>query len=151
MTRYVSQPENLKTMMNMLRESSRNIQFEAFHVFKVICCFIDRICSLQIVTVHSVALYFEVTTTTAYGLLTGLFLEVLQIRLNFQKWTLFEVTAGTEFLKAGCLSCGQSNITALDGSSCLIMSSLPTAGSKDIMYVINPSVVHLPSVINYSV
>jgi Mo25-like len=35
MTRYVSQPENLKTMMNMLRESSRNIQFEAFHVFKV--------------------------------------------------------------------------------------------------------------------
>jgi len=36
MTRYVSQPENLKTMMNMLRESSRNIQFEAFHVFKVI-------------------------------------------------------------------------------------------------------------------
>ena len=36
MTRYVSQPENLKTMMNMLRENSRNIQFEAFHVFKVI-------------------------------------------------------------------------------------------------------------------
>jgi len=35
MTRYVSQPENLKTMMNLLKESSRNIQFEAFHVFKV--------------------------------------------------------------------------------------------------------------------
>lgn len=35
MTRYVGQPENLKMMMNMMRESSRNIQFEAFHVFKV--------------------------------------------------------------------------------------------------------------------
>jgi len=44
MTRYVSQPDNLKTVMNMLKESSRNIQFEAFHVFKVIllyaCSFI---------------------------------------------------------------------------------------------------------------
>ena len=35
MTRYISNPENLKLMMNMLRDSSRNIQFEAFHVFKV--------------------------------------------------------------------------------------------------------------------
>lgn len=35
MTRYISQPENLKLVMNMLKESSRNIQFEAFHVFKV--------------------------------------------------------------------------------------------------------------------
>jgi calcium binding protein 39 len=35
MTKYISNPENLKLMMNMLREKSRNIQFEAFHVFKV--------------------------------------------------------------------------------------------------------------------
>ena len=35
MTRYISSPENLKLMMNMLRDRSRNIQFEAFHVFKV--------------------------------------------------------------------------------------------------------------------
>lgn len=35
MTRYISNPENLKLMMTMLREKSRNIQFEAFHVFKV--------------------------------------------------------------------------------------------------------------------
>lgn len=35
MTRYISEPENLKLMMNMLKEKSRNIQFEAFHVFKV--------------------------------------------------------------------------------------------------------------------
>nr|XP_032835056.1 calcium-binding protein 39-like isoform X1 [Petromyzon marinus] len=35
MTRYISQPEHLKLMMNLLRDSSRNIQFEAFHVFKV--------------------------------------------------------------------------------------------------------------------
>jgi len=36
MTRYISNPDNLKLMMNMLKEKSRNIQFEAFHVFKVI-------------------------------------------------------------------------------------------------------------------
>lgn len=35
MTRYISCPENLKLMMMMLKEKSRNIQFEAFHVFKV--------------------------------------------------------------------------------------------------------------------
>jgi calcium binding protein 39 len=35
MTRYISNPDNLKLMMNMLREKSKNIQFEAFHVFKV--------------------------------------------------------------------------------------------------------------------
>lgn len=35
MTKYISNPENLKLMMNMLRDKSKNIQFEAFHVFKV--------------------------------------------------------------------------------------------------------------------
>lgn len=35
MTRYIGDPENLKLMMNMLRDKSKNIQFEAFHVFKV--------------------------------------------------------------------------------------------------------------------
>jgi hypothetical protein len=35
MTRYISNPDNLKLMMNMLKVKSRNIQFEAFHVFKV--------------------------------------------------------------------------------------------------------------------
>jgi len=35
MNRYISNPDNLKLMMNMLREKSRNIQFEAFHVFKI--------------------------------------------------------------------------------------------------------------------
>ncbi|XP_010794118.1 calcium-binding protein 39 [Notothenia coriiceps] len=35
MTKYISRPENLKLMMNLLRDKSRNIQFEAFHVFKV--------------------------------------------------------------------------------------------------------------------
>lgn len=34
MTTYISNPDNLKLMMNMLKEKSRNIQFEAFHVFK---------------------------------------------------------------------------------------------------------------------
>jgi len=35
MKKYISNPENLKLMMTMLKEKSRNIQFEAFHVFKV--------------------------------------------------------------------------------------------------------------------
>lgn len=35
MTRYISSEANLKMMMNLLRDKSKNIQFEAFHVFKV--------------------------------------------------------------------------------------------------------------------
>eukprot|EP01113_Clastostelium_recurvatum_P004692 TRINITY_DN1206_c0_g1_i1.p1 TRINITY_DN1206_c0_g1~~TRINITY_DN1206_c0_g1_i1.p1 ORF type:complete len:329 (+),score=101.27 TRINITY_DN1206_c0_g1_i1:95-1081(+) len=35
MTRYISSASNLKLMMNLLRDKSRSIQFEAFHVFKV--------------------------------------------------------------------------------------------------------------------
>ncbi|CAG8504274.1 1432_t:CDS:10 [Funneliformis caledonium] len=35
MTRYIASSENLKLMMNLLRDRSRNIQFEAFHVFKI--------------------------------------------------------------------------------------------------------------------
>ncbi|KAJ3364448.1 hypothetical protein HDU91_002592 [Kappamyces sp. JEL0680] len=35
MTKFIASPDNLKTMMNLLREKSRNIQFEAFHVFKI--------------------------------------------------------------------------------------------------------------------
>jgi calcium binding protein 39 len=34
MTRYIANEANLKMMMNLLREKSKNIQFEAFHVFK---------------------------------------------------------------------------------------------------------------------
>ncbi|SCZ96773.1 BZ3500_MvSof-1268-A1-R1_Chr4-1g06706 [Microbotryum saponariae] len=35
MTRYIANEENLKMMMNLLKDRSKNIQFEAFHVFKV--------------------------------------------------------------------------------------------------------------------
>jgi calcium binding protein 39 len=35
MTRYISDKENLKLMMNLLRDKHKTIQFEAFHVFKV--------------------------------------------------------------------------------------------------------------------
>ncbi|KAH7096256.1 mo25 protein [Auriculariales sp. MPI-PUGE-AT-0066] len=35
MTRYIAVEANLKMMMNLLRDRSKNIQFEAFHVFKV--------------------------------------------------------------------------------------------------------------------
>jgi len=35
MTRYISDQDNLKLMMNLLRDKSKSIQFEAFHVFKV--------------------------------------------------------------------------------------------------------------------
>merc|ERR1712146_725654 len=35
MTRYISSLDNLKLMMRLLRDPSRSIQFEAFHVFKV--------------------------------------------------------------------------------------------------------------------
>ncbi|KAJ6779093.1 CALCIUM-BINDING PROTEIN 39-RELATED [Salix koriyanagi] len=35
MTRYVSSRDNLRILMNLLRESSKSIQVEAFHVFKL--------------------------------------------------------------------------------------------------------------------
>ncbi len=35
MTRYIASKENLQVVMNTLRDKSKNIQFEAFHVFKV--------------------------------------------------------------------------------------------------------------------
>lgn len=35
MTKYISNPDNLKLVMTMLGDQSKNIQYEAFHVFKV--------------------------------------------------------------------------------------------------------------------
>lgn len=35
MTRYIGSKENLQIIMNTLRDKSKNIQYEAFHVFKV--------------------------------------------------------------------------------------------------------------------
>ncbi|KWU41861.1 Mo25-like protein [Rhodotorula sp. JG-1b] len=35
MTRYIANEENLKVMMNLLKDRSKNIQFEAFNVFKI--------------------------------------------------------------------------------------------------------------------
>lgn len=35
MSEYISNPENLKQVMNLLRDKSKNIQYEAFHIFKV--------------------------------------------------------------------------------------------------------------------
>lgn len=34
MTRYIANEHNLKVIMNLLKDKSKNIQFEAFHVFK---------------------------------------------------------------------------------------------------------------------
>lgn len=39
MTKFISNTDNLKQQMNLLKEKSKNIQFEAFHVFKVFCSF----------------------------------------------------------------------------------------------------------------
>lgn len=35
MSRYINDKNNLKLMMNLLLDKRKNIQFEAFHVFKV--------------------------------------------------------------------------------------------------------------------
>ena len=35
MMKYISNVDNLKLLMNLLRDKSKNIQYEAFHVFKV--------------------------------------------------------------------------------------------------------------------
>ena len=47
MMRYIASREHLKTVMNFLRDPSPNIQFEAFHVFKVrvcVCVWIGACC-----------------------------------------------------------------------------------------------------------
>lgn len=38
MVRFVSEVQHLMQMMMMLKDQSRSIQFEAFHVFKVRVC-----------------------------------------------------------------------------------------------------------------
>jgi len=40
MLAYVDSPDHLKLTMNLLRDKSKNIQYEAFHVFKVCFLFI---------------------------------------------------------------------------------------------------------------
>eukprot|EP01098_Paradermamoeba_levis_P014831 TRINITY_DN725_c0_g1_i2.p1 TRINITY_DN725_c0_g1~~TRINITY_DN725_c0_g1_i2.p1 ORF type:complete len:188 (+),score=51.18 TRINITY_DN725_c0_g1_i2:623-1186(+) len=35
MTKYIASPDNLKLMMTLLKDKSRSIPFEAFHVFKI--------------------------------------------------------------------------------------------------------------------
>ena len=35
MTQFILKDENLKLLMNLLLDKSKNIQYEAFHVFKV--------------------------------------------------------------------------------------------------------------------
>ncbi|KAK4700629.1 calcium binding protein 39, partial [Phenoliferia sp. Uapishka_3] len=43
MTRYIANEDNLKMMMNLLRDRSKNIQFEAFHVFKVCPSYLTKL------------------------------------------------------------------------------------------------------------
>ncbi|GER44893.1 Mo25 family protein [Striga asiatica] len=42
MTRYVCSRENLRILMNLLRESSKSIQIEAFHVFKLFAAYQNK-------------------------------------------------------------------------------------------------------------
>lgn len=42
MIRYISSKENLKLIMNQLRDQSSNIQFEAFHVFKIFVAYPNK-------------------------------------------------------------------------------------------------------------
>ena len=44
MMRYVSDSKNLQMMMMLLKDNSRSIQFEAFHVFKVQQAFTSTAC-----------------------------------------------------------------------------------------------------------
>ena len=66
MTRYISNPDNLKLMMNMLKEKSRNIQFEAFHVFKVLSI--------------SIALHFYKRYHNCYTILTFVLIASIGFR-----------------------------------------------------------------------
>ena len=48
MTRYIANEANLKLIMNLLKDKSKNIQFEAFHVFKVRLCQPDCMLAIAI-------------------------------------------------------------------------------------------------------
>ncbi|KAJ3262604.1 hypothetical protein HK103_000133 [Boothiomyces macroporosus] len=61
MLKYIASPDNLRLMMNLLREKSKNIQFEAFHVFKVSSTEIQGI----------LAAFKDATAIRANGLLVG--------------------------------------------------------------------------------
>ena len=52
MMRYVSEVDNLKLMMVLLKDQSRSIQFEAFHVFKARPPFTAAFSSHQYDVVH---------------------------------------------------------------------------------------------------
>lgn len=47
--KYVTDPDNLKLMMILLKDSSRSIQFEAFHVFKASHCIFFQILSAPVI------------------------------------------------------------------------------------------------------
>lgn len=53
MTRYISMPENLKLMMNLLRDKSKLIQFEAFHVFKVFVANPNKVQPIKDILIHN--------------------------------------------------------------------------------------------------
>jgi calcium binding protein 39 len=57
MMRYICNKDNLKRMMMLLRDQSSNIQFEAFHVFKVRAC------------QHSITNTFTHTVTTRLSIM----------------------------------------------------------------------------------
>ncbi|KAJ3313838.1 hypothetical protein HDV04_001399 [Boothiomyces sp. JEL0838] len=61
MLKYIASPDNLRLMMNLLREKSKNIQFEAFHVFKVSSTEIQGV----------LAAFKDATAIRANGLLVG--------------------------------------------------------------------------------
>lgn len=55
MTRYIASTENLQIIMNTLRDKSRNIQFEAFHVFKAsrLPCKVTRVLQCSSCSVYT--------------------------------------------------------------------------------------------------
>jgi calcium binding protein 39 len=52
MTKYISQQKNLKLMMILLRDKSRSIQFEAFHVFKVFVANPNKVCLFILISYY---------------------------------------------------------------------------------------------------
>ncbi|XP_037231845.1 calcium-binding protein 39-like isoform X1 [Falco rusticolus] len=146
MTKYISKPENLKLMMNLLRDKSPNIQFEAFHVFKVRSKASSFWLGLRVVSQVAMRRMLQVTKYTASRQYPGYLPQTLR--------SFYHVILGKEMKKKK-----SSNSTLrlkVDGAGTvhqckhnLLLKALERFGKSDLeINLIRPFAVIINAVLN---
>lgn len=113
MTRYISNPDNLKLMMNMLKEKSRNIQFEAFHVFKVLIIYFALQFSNIAIVIPDINICFNCINRFS-----------LQIQTNQNLYLIYFLETKTNWLNS------LPNFTQIDQKTSNSMMKKPTSLNK---------------------